>query len=498
MKTNSQTDAESPIPATTSQRKGGDLLRSFGLFTTTMLVIGGVIGSGIFRKPGVMMGELGSPGLLLAVWLLAGVVTLFGVLSNAEISGMIPETGGQYVYFERMFGPFIGYLYGWAAFAVIQTGSIAALAYVFAEYATQFVHLPEASASAAAWAIHLPFIGDVAPLKEIGVKCLAVLVIVTLTTVNYLGVRFGGLTQNIFTVAKVAGMGLLALLVFLPSAGGSVANLTTPTTSIHKEGVGLLMAVVAALQGAFWGYEGWVKASFVAGEVREPQRIVPKATVLAMLIVTGVYLLLNVAYCWVLPADAMANSKLVAADAAERVFNGGGKWIALLVMVSTFGAINAVILASSRVYFSMARRNVFPALLGHKHPRFHTPSASLVVQGLWCVALVFTGTFDTLTDTLIFVGWLFYAAGAYGVFVLRRKEPNTPRPFKVPGYPFIPAAFVVFAAAFLALTIYNDVTGYRAAVAAGKPAIINCAFGMFLVLLGTPIYFFYRAKRSKS
>ena len=315
MNTNSQTETKSPVAADADRSRNGDLLRSLGLFTTMMLVIGGVIGSGIYRKPGLMMGELGSPGLLLSVWLLAGVITLFGVLSNAEVSGMIPETGGQFVYFERMFGPFVGFLYGWAAFAVIQTGSIAALAYVFAEYATQFVHLPEASTSAAAWAIHLPFIGDVAPLNEIGVKSLAVLVIAVLTTVNYLGVRFGGLTQNIFTLAKVAGMCLLALLVFLPGAGGSVANLTTPSTTIHKEGIGLLTAIVAALQGAFWGYEGWVKASFVAGEVREPQRIVPKATVLAMLIVTGVYLLMNVAYCWVLPVDTMANSKLVAADA---------------------------------------------------------------------------------------------------------------------------------------------------------------------------------------
>jgi APA family basic amino acid/polyamine antiporter len=196
-----------------------------------------------------------------------------------------------------------------------------------------------------------------------------------------------------------------------------------------------------------------------------------------------------------LPIDVMAQSKLVAADVADRIFSGGGKWVAVIVMISTFGANNCVILTSARVYFSMARRNVFPALLGRAHSRFHTPSASLLVQGCWSIALVFSGTFDMITDTLIFVAWIFYAAGAFGVFILRRKMPDAPRPYRVPGYPFVPAVFVVFAAAFLAFTIYNDVTAYRTAITAGKPALINSAFGAVLVLLGAPIYFWYRFRR---
>jgi APA family basic amino acid/polyamine antiporter len=468
------------------------------VFTTTMLVVGSVIGSGIFRKPGVMAAEVGSPTLLLGVWVLAGVITLFGALTNAEISGLIPETGGQYVFFEKMYGSFFAYLYGWAVFAVIQTGSIAALAYVFSEYTTQFIALPEAGPSLAAWSFHLPFIGDVLPFKELGVKLLAAGVIVVLTTVNYLGVRFGGIVQNIFTIAKIAGMLALFAVAFLPAAGGSGANLTTPSPVIRKEGLALVAAIAAALQGAFWAYDGWVKGSYIAGEVRNPQHVVPRATVLGMFIVTVLYLLMNVAYCWVLPIDVMAQSKLVAADVAERVFSGGGKWIAVVVMISTFGANNAVILMSARVYFSMARRNVFPALLGRAHPRFHTPSASLVVQGLWSIALVFSGTFDMITDTLIFVAWIFYAAGAFGVFILRRKMPDTPRPYRVPGYPVVPAIFVLFATAFLAFTIYNDVTAYRAALAADKPALINSAFGTLLVFLGTPIYLWYRFRRKEA
>ena len=474
------------------------LLPSLGVFTTMMVVIGGVIGSGVFRKSGVMAAEVGSPTVLLGVWLLAGIITMFGTLATAEISSMIPETGGQYVYFERMYGPFVAYLYGWGVFAVIQTGSIAALAYVFAEFSTHFIHLPELSGTAATWSFHLPFIGDVVPLREFGVKSFAVVVIGVLTAVNYLGVRFGGIVQDVFSVAKIAGMLLLLGAVLLPTSGGSWSNLTTPSAFIRKDGFAMVMAVAAALQGAFWAYDGWIKASYIAGEIRNAQHVLPRATVYGMLIVTALYLLMNLGYCWVLPIDEMAKSKLVAADAAEKVFAGGGKWIALVVMISTFGANNAVVLSSARVYFAMAQRNVFPSFFGRAHPRFHTPGASLIAQAVWSSALVFSGTFDMLTDTLIFVAWISYAAGAYGVFVLRRREPNTPRPYKVPGYPWVPGIFVLFAAAFLGLTVYNDVMNYRAALAAGRPGLINCAFGMGLVLIGAPIYFFYRAKRKVS
>jgi basic amino acid/polyamine antiporter, APA family len=490
---------KSTLPAGTehaaTRPANGGLIPSLGLFTTIMMVVGGVIGSGIFRKPGVMASELGSPELLLAVWVLAGVMTLFGALTNAEIASFVTGSGGQYVFFERMYGSFTAYIYGWAVFAVIQTGSIAALAYAFSEFFTQFVPLPELSGAAANWHLHFPFIGDVSPLKEVGVKCLATIVIIVLTTVNYLGVRFGGAVQNIFTIAKVAGMAALFFAAFLaPSTGGAVAHLTTPSATIHKEGLALVAAIAAALQGAFWAYDGWNTVTYIGGEVKSPQRNIPLSLLTGMFIVTAIYVLMNVAYCWVLPIDAMAQSKLVAADVAERIGAGGGKWIAVVVMISTFGASNATILASARVYFAMARRQVFPASLGRAHPRFHTPAAALVVQGVWSVLLVFSGTFDTLTDTLIFVSWIFYAAGAFGVFVLRRKEPDAPRPYKVPAYPFVPAIFVLFAVLYLGFTIYNDVTGYLAATKAGKPGIINCAFGTALVLIGAPIYFYYRKK----
>jgi len=289
-------------------------------------------------------------------------------------------------------------------------------------------------------------------------------------------------------------MVLLMLGAFLLPAGGTVANLTTASRVIHPHGLALLAGIAAALQGGFWAYDGWNKLTYIGGEIKEPRRNLPRGLIFGMLAVTVIYMLMNLAYAYVLPIDAMARSKLVAADVADRCFAGGGRWIAAAVMVSTFGTANSVILASARVYFSMARRNMFPRFLGRVHPAFHTPGASLVVQGIWSALLLLSGTFDTLTDTLIFVSWIFYAAGAYGVFVLRRKEPDAPRPYRVPGYPVLPWIFVVFAVLYLAFTIFNDVAGYRQALAEGKPAVINSAMGAALVLVGAPIYWFYRRR----
>lgn len=499
------TSTESPQPnhETEARHSNIGLLPSLGLFTTTMIVVGAVIGSGIFRKPGVMAADLtgfglGMPELLLGVWALAGIITLFGALTNAEIASMIPETGGQYVYFDRMYGPFSAYIYGWAVFAVIQTGSIAGIAYVFAEYFTQFVQLQDVTGPAAAFTVHLPFIGDIRPLAESGVKMVAALLIIVLTTINYLGVKFGGIVQNIFTVSKVVAILALVAMAFIVPNVGNGANLFTSTSSAVSTGgaLALALAVAAALQGAFWAYDGWNNVTYIAGEVKNPQRNIPRALMFGMAIILVVYLLVNVAYIYVLPIDQMAQSKLVAADVAEKFFSGGGRWIAAAVMISTFGTTNGTILASARVYFSMARRNVFPRFLGGAHKRYHTPASSLVVQCVWSVLLLFSGTFDTLTNTLIFISWIFYAAGAYGIFVLRRKEPSTPRPYRVPGYPIIPAIFIVFALAYLVLTVYNDIVNYQTAVAAGKPAIINSAFGLLLVVVGVPFYFFFRWRNS--
>ncbi len=481
-----------PAPASLVEKP--KLMPALGIFSAVMIVAGGVIGSGIFRKAGVMASQVGSPEVLLGVWLIAGIISLLGTLSNAELAAMMPETGGQYVFLQRAYGPFVAFLYGWALFAVIQSGSIAALSYVFAEYATQLVPLPEGPGVLAKISVHLPFIGDIQPFKELGVKGLATVVVIFLTIVNYVGVRFGGVVQNVFSIAKMAAMLALVVLVFTRSGVGGSANLVRDSSVIHPTGLAWWMAIAAALQGAFWAYDGWHKITYIGGELKSPQRDLPRSLIGGILVVAALYMLLSAVYSYVLPIDEMAHSRLVAADVAEKCFVGGGRWIAVAVMLSTFGAANAVILTSARVYFSMAERGMFPATLGRAHPRFRTPGASLVVQGVWSIALLFSGTFDTLTDTLIFVSWFFYAANAWAVIVLRRREPSAPRPFKVPLYPLLPVLFVAFGLIYLVLTLVNDISLYRTAKAQGKPALMNSALGAALVLSGTPIYWYYRRK----
>lgn len=483
-----------PAPASAGG-SGPGLLPTLGLFSATMLVAGGVIGSGIFRKPGVMAAQVGSPEILFAVWVIAGVISLMGALTNAELASMMPSTGGQYLYLQRAYGPFIAFLFGWALFAVIQTGSIAALAYVFAEYCTRLFPLVDAPGSLARFVFHLPLIGDIAPFREFGIKSLAAAIIFILTFVNYIGVRFGGIVQDIFSIAKIGAMlGLAAAVLFNPQIG-SLANLTADSQFIRPTGLALWAGIAGALQGAFWAYDGWHKITFIGGELKKPQRDLPRSLIMGILLVAALYLLMSLVYSFVLPIDEMMRSKLVAADVAERLFAGGGKFIAVAVMLSTFGAANAVILTSARVYYRMGGDAVAPAFLGRAHPRYRTPAASLAVQGIWSILLLFSGTFDTLTDTLIFVSWFFYIANAAAVIILRRREPNAPRPFKVPGYPWLPAVFIAFGLLYLVLTLRNDIVAYRHAIALGQPALLNSALGLGLVFLGTPIYWHYKRVR---
>ncbi len=472
------------------------LLSRLGLYTTIAIVIGAMVGSGIFKKPATMASQLGSPELLIAIWVLAGVITLFGALTNGEVAGMISRTGGQYKYFQAMYGDFFAFLYGWAMLAVVQTGSIASITYVFAQYSEFFFHLPRFSPEIEqSICINLPGIGEIFPLSDFGVKALAIVTVYFLTFVNYFGVKSGGLVSAMFTWAKVLAIAALIITGFL-FGNGSFGNFTTDSTAYNLGNIGLMGGMIAALSGAFWAFDGWNNITYIAGEVRNPRSTIPKALFLGTLIVIVIYVLINLAYLYVMPVEEMAGSKLVAADVAQRVLGTfGAGFVAVAVMVSTFGTSNGTILVSARVYFAMSEDKLFFDSIGKIEPKYRTPANALFLQATWTAVLILSGTFDILTDMLIFVSWAFYALGAYGVFVLRRKMPEAERPYKVFGYPYIPAIFIVFALAFVVLTVYNDIATYvESTAAAGETNVIRSLFGTLLVATGIPFYLYFRRK----
>jgi len=469
--------------------KKHNLVQKLGLFTAVTIVIGSMIGSGIFKKSASMSGELGAPGIVLAIWLIAGIISLIGALTNAEVAGILPRAGGQYVYFREMYGNFTGYLYGWAIFAVIQTGSIASIAYVFSGYFEYFFPTPHLSPEWEAWGFSIKWgeqvILDLYPLKDIGLKMLTVFLIMFLSTVNYFGVAFGGIVQNIFTVLKNVAIAFIVVLA-LTAGAGSVSNFSPFVNSAFQYPSGsLLGGIILALSGAFWAYDGWNNITYLGAEVKEAQRNIPKAMIFGMSFVILVYLLVNLAYFYVLPADVMKDSTFLAADVMKRsVGDWGGAFVAVAVLVSTFGTTNGTILVSARVYYAMAKDGLFFKKLEDVHHKYKTPGVSIIIQGIWASLITMTGTFDQLTDMLIFVSWIFYGMGAYGVFVLRKKMPNAERPYKAFGYPILPAFFVIFSAFFVGFSIWYNVR--------------NAVFGLLLVAIGIPLYFYFNRQKKET
>ena len=469
-------------------RKG--LVATLGLFTTVSLVVGGMIGSGIFRNPSTMASILHSPELLLGVWVVAGLVTMFGALTNAEIAGLIPITGGQYQYFRVMYGDFMAFLYGWALFVVIQSGSIASITFVFAEYfnsVTPLWQLDDATSSA--WALSLPF-ATIYPLKQIGVKLLTFGAVAVLTTINAFGVKEGGRVQGLFTVAKIAAILFLIVMAFT-STSGSVGNIVVHSTAAVPVGTALVFALAMAMNKALWSYDGWNNLTYVSGEVKNPRVTVPRALMIGTAICIAVYVLINLAYLTILPIDALSASSAVARDAAFIMMGTfGAVFVSVAVMVSTVGTSNGTILASSRVYYSMANEGMFFKGAGVIHGKFRTPVRSLALQLGWTTVLIFSGTFDMLTDMLIFVSWGFYALGAYGVFVLRRKMPDAHRPYKTWGYPFVPIIFILFAVTFLVFTVFSDIENYNN----GSAPVVNSLWGVILLSSGIPFYWWFKKR----
>jgi len=467
------------------------LQKTIGLWSATTIVTGTIIGSTIFIKPATMAGQLGSPLLLLMVWLVAGVISIFGAMSFAELGTMFPETGGQYVYLRKAYGDFVAYLYGWGSIAVINTAAIAAIAFVCAEYASELVSLPRFNEQTEnSIVLHIPMVGNILPLQNFGVKMLAIAIIMFLTVVNYLSVRLGNAVQFISTVLKALA---LIILVFgiLFFAKGNTQNFVTNSVSFHLSGWSMFAAFMAATTGAFASYDGWNNLGMVGGEIKNPEKNITRSLLFGVLACIIIYLLITLAYMYVLPIDEMSQSSLVASDATAKVYgSAGGMIIAILIMVSTFGATSVNLLANARVVFAMAEARSFFSWTGKIHSKFQTPGNSVLVLGIWSSLLVISGSFDILADMFIFVSWIFYGLVVFGVFILRRKMPNAERPYKVSGYPIVPAIFTLFTAFYLVTTVYNDVHSY----VEGKAPFINSVLGILLTCIGIPLFFYFRGK----
>jgi len=467
------------------------LTRKIGLWSATSIVIGSVIGSSIFMKPATMASQLGSPVMIIIVWIVAGIISMFGAMAYAELGTMFPETGGQYMYLRYAFGDFIAYLYGWSSIIVINTASIAAIAFVCASYAGYFIPLPHYSlATEHSVIFHIPLVGDILPLQNFGVKLLAIGIILVLTLINYLSVRLGNTVQFIATVLKTA---VILLLVFgiLFSGKGNVQNFITDSPDFHLSGWKLLIAFMSATTGAFAAYDGWNNLNMVAGEIKDPGKNITRSLIMGLWICIIVYVLVTLSYMYVLPMEVMAKSPLVASDAAAVVMGtAGGTVIAILIVISTFGTTSVNLFTNARVVFAMAETKIFFKTAGQVHPKFRTPGNAIIILGLWSCLLVLSGSFDILADMFIFMGWVFYGLVIIGLFILRKKMPQAERPYRAWGYPLVPFVFILFTIIYIATTLYNDIDNY----VSGRSLMINSVFGLLLTAIGIPLYFYFKRK----
>jgi APA family basic amino acid/polyamine antiporter len=474
------------MPTPSPVNPPGGLLRTIGLYTAIALVVGNMIGSGVFKKVAPMSAELQSPGLVLLAWLLAGMVTLCGALTNAEIAGMIVEPGGQYVYFKRMYGRAFAFFYGWSCFSVIQCASQASIAYVFAHSFNSLLPLPRLSE---AWET-IQVLGIFTPFDNFGVKVLTVGLLTLLTTINYFGVKYGSSLSGLLSstvVICIFGIILLGLSV----GGGSIDHLRTDAigyaeSKVAASSLGFLGALFTAMIGAFWAYDGWNNLGMLGGEVKNPHRNIPLGLTGGVAIVTFVYLLVNATYLYILPIDQIIQVARtpngIAAVEVMRWLMGpaGALGVSLLILLATFNSTNTSILANSRIYYAMAKDGLFFRAAATHHPVYRTPAVSLVMQAVWASALVFSGSFDQLTDMLIFAVFIFYGAGAFGVFVLRKKMPDTPRPYRAVGYPVVPAVFVLFCATLLIVSLVE------------RPR--ESFLALALIACGIPFYLYWRKR----
>ncbi|WP_018478876.1 APC family permease [Pontibacter roseus] len=461
--------------------KQTELDRSLGLRLVIVVVIGNIIGSGVYKKVAPMAAELHSAEWVLICWLLAGVISLFGALSNAEVAGLLADTGGEYAYYKKIYNRFFAFIFGWSLFTVIQTAAISSLAYVFAQSLHSIVSLPPILEGLSGFTIS----GIFYPFADFNVKLVAILLIVLLTWVNTKGVKTGAWLSTAILLLVFAGISVIVIFG-LGSKQSDIGSSFTPS-SVSAAPV-TFSAVFTAMLSAFWAYQGWAAVGFVGGEIKNAKQNIPKGIAIGVLTVIALYLLVNMTYLSLLPVSVMeqvheAGNRIAAVEAVRSFWGyAGAVFISVLILITTLGCTNATILASCRTYFAMAREGLFfqkAAVLN----KAQAPAASLRYQCVWACLLVLSGTFDQLTDMIIFAVFIFYGSTTLGVFILRRKMPNAPRPYKVWGYPVVPAIMVLFCAALFLNTIVV------------RPR--EAAIGMALILTGIPMYWWFRKNQQK-
>jgi APA family basic amino acid/polyamine antiporter len=443
-----------------------------------VIAIANIIGSGVYKKIAPMAGELHSSGWVLVCWVLAGMISLFGALSNAEVAGLLADTGGEYVYYKKIYNRFFAFIFGWSLFTIIQTASISSLAYVFAQSLNSIIPFPQVLGS---WA-DLNIAGLFYPFANLNVKLTAILLILLLTWINSRGIKTGAGLSTVILLGVAAG--ILSIVVFgLSSDHSHVHGLlnmkTTSSTPVS------FSAVFTAMLAAFWAYQGWAVVGYIGGEVKNPKRNIPIGIATGVVIVIILYLLVNTTYLTLLSIPGLEkvyhSQNGIAAVEAVRVFWGekGAIAISLLIALTTLGSAHATILVSCRPYYAMAREGLFFSRIG-KLNRSNAPAASLWSQGIWACLLLLSGTFDQLTDMIIFAVFIYYGATTLGVFILRKKMPHANRPYKVWGYPIVPGFVILFCIILFANTIF------------ARPR--EAAIGMALMLSGVPFYFWFRRK----
>ena len=449
------------------------LVRGLGLLEGTTLIVGSVIGSGIFVAPSIMAGYILSPGLLLGLWVIGGVLTLFGALAYGELAAAMPRAGGQYVFLSRAFSPLWGFLYGWTFLLAINTGFVAAVSVAFAKYLGVF--LPGLSENVALFSI--------GGYRFTTAQAAALVVIAALTWVNIRGLRTGAWVQNVFTVAKVAGVAALVLIA-LGSGNGSVANFSGPAgLPLGPEGVklGLFAAMAVAMSKALFAYDAWNSITFAAEEVKDPERTLPRALITGTLGVTVVYCSAVAIYLYMVPIGEMfaVQDNRIAAEAASRALGPAGlAFVTVAILISTFGCVNGLTLAGPRVVYAMARDGLFFRRMAEIHPTYRTPARALVLHGVVAAVLTLTGTYSDLLTLTAFSSLLFNILTVIGLFVLRRTEPGLHRPYRALGYPVLPALYVVVSCFFLVFILVGDPR--------------NSGLGLVLTLLGVPAYLHWR------